>query len=120
MRHGAGMGDEFGDRHHAPLLPLVTKADGGDFLGQDRAVEHPGRPTVARGKRPPGQAFGRQVQAEFLMQLAQPAIQRRLARLGPAAGQVPMRSKGDMRKVVAQAGQQTTGMGQQQLGADKA
>ena len=120
MRHGAGVGDELGDRHHAPFLPLVAKADRGDFLGQDGAVKHPGLPAVASGKGAAGQPRGRQAQAEFLVQLAQPAIQRRLARLGAAAGQVPMRRKGDMRQVVAQAGQQAAGMGQQQLGADKA
>lgn len=122
MRHRAGMGDEFGDRHHPPFLALVAKADGGDFPGQDRAVKHPGLPAgvVPGGKGPARQPVGRQAQAEFLVQLAQRATQRRLARLGAAAGQVPMRRKGDMVEIVAQAGQQAAGMGQQQLGADKA
>ena len=50
MRHRARMGDEFRHRHHPPFLPLVAKADRGDFLGQDGAVKHPGLPAVASGK----------------------------------------------------------------------
>lgn len=68
----------------------------------------------------PGQPAGGKAQAEFLIQFAQGAFQRRLARFGAAAGQIPMGRKRDPVVIVAQTGQNPTVADQQQLGTDKA
>ena len=116
------MVQEIPQRHQLPDLPLIAKADRGNLGRKEHAGEEPrGAAVVQHGRHlaPQQQTLGRQVQAEFFVQLAQDAGLRGLIPFPPAAGQIPHAGPWDMGEIVAQIGQDPIVRHEGQLGAEK-